>query len=203
MYDNKWFQDVFTVGILYDLIPSIFPQQCLCNADFEEDYNRSIDFLKGLDLLLAISQSAKEDAVRLFDIPEEKIVVIYAGIDCAYRKLSKVNIASLKSKYGISDPFIMFAGGIDFKKNIEGLIVAYAKCGKSITNRYQLVIVGRAEPEILGQYLRIAKDHGVEGRVVCTGYIPKEDLIRMYNITELFTFPSFYEIGRASCRERV
>ena len=193
MYDNKWFQDVFTVGILYDLIPSIFPQQCLCNADFEEDYNRSIDFLKGLDLLLAISQSAKEDAVRLFDIPEEKIVVIYAGIDCAYRKLSKVNIASLKSKYGISDPFIMFAGGIDFKKNIEGLIVAYAKCGKSITNRYQLVIVGRAEPEILGQYLRIAKDHGVEGRVVCTGYIPKEDLIRMYNITELFTFPSFYE----------
>lgn len=193
MYDHIWFQDVFTVGILYDLIPLIFPQQCLCDPDFEKDYRRSTDFLKGLDLLLAISQSAKDDAVRLLGIPQEKIVVIYAGIDRAYRKLQKVNVRMLKSKYGISDPFIMFAGGIDFKKNIEGLITAYAKCGKQVTDRYQLVVVGKAEQQILDRYSKIAKDEGVEGRVICTGYIPKADLIRMYNVTELFTFPSLYE----------
>lgn len=193
MYENVWFQDVFTVGILYDLIPFIFPRQCLCDPDFEKDYNKSIDFLKGLDLLLAISQSAKDDAIRLLGIPAEKIVVIYAGIDRAYRKMQKVNVRALKSRYGITGPFIMFAGGIDFKKNIEGLIAAYAKCGKQITDRYQLVVVGKAEQEILDRYLKTARDHGVEGRVICTGYIPKADLIRMYNVTELFTFPSLYE----------
>lgn len=193
MYENKWFQDVFTVGILYDLIPFIFPRQCLCDPDFEKDYKKSINFLKGLDLLLAISQSAKDDAVRLLGIPAEKIVVIYAGIDHAYRKLQKVNIRALKSRYGITDPFIMFAGGIDFKKNIEGLIAAYAKCEKQIIDKYQLVIVGKAEQEILNRYLNTAKDYGVEGRVICTGYIPKADLIRMYNVTELFAFPSLYE----------
>ena len=193
MYENAWFQDVFTVGILYDLIPFIFPRQCLCDPDFEKDYKKSINFLKGLDLLLAISQSAKDDAVKLLGIPAEKIAVIYAGIDPSYRILQKVNVKVLKSRYGITDPFIMFAGGIDFKKNIEGLIAAYARCGKQVTDRYQLVIVGKAEQEILNRYLKTAIDCGVDKRVICTGYIPKADLIRMYNVTDLFAFPSLYE----------
>lgn len=193
MYEGQWFDSVFTVGILYDLIPLVFPDQCLFNSLTAEDYYKSLEFLKSLDLLLAISQSAKDDAVRLLGIPEDKIVVIYAGIDTSYRKLEKVNLKELKKKYRITDSFIMFAGGIDFKKNIEDIIVAYSKCGKLVTNKYQLVIVGKASQDVMDKYLQIAKDSGVENRVICTGFIPQKDLVEMYNVTDLLVFPSLYE----------
>lgn len=193
MYKAEWFDGVYKVGILYDLIPLMFPNQCLFDKTYTKDYMDSLEFVKGLDLLLAISQSAKDDAVKLLGIPEEKIVVVYAGIDKAYEKLDKVNIKTVKAKYNIADSFIMFAGGIDFKKNIEELIVAYARCGKNITNKYQLVIVGKTADDVIDKYLQIAQDEGVAGRVICTGFIPKKDLIELYNITDLFVFPSLYE----------
>ena len=193
MYKAEWFDGVYKVGILYDLIPLMFPNQCLFDKTYTKDYQDSLEFLKGLDLLLAISQSAKDDAVKLLGIPEEKIVVIYAGIDSDYKKLEKVNVRAVKEKYHIKDSFIMFAGGIDFKKNIEDLIAAYARCGKEITNKYQFVIVGKIAQDVIDKYMQIAREEGVEGRVLCTGFIPKEDLIALYNITDLLVFPSLYE----------
>lgn len=193
MYKAEWFDGVYKVGILYDLIPLMFPNQCLFDKTYTKDYQDSLEFLKGLDLLLAISQSAKDDAVKLLGIPEEKIVVIYAGIDRDYTKLEKVNVRAVKEKYHIKDSFLMFAGGIDFKKNIEDLITAYARCGKEITNKYQFVIVGKTAQDVIDKYMQIAKEEGVEGRVLCTGFIPKEDLIALYNITDLLVFPSLYE----------
>jgi glycosyltransferase involved in cell wall biosynthesis len=193
MYKKEWFSDVFTVGILYDLIPLLFPEQCLFDKKYTKDYEDSIEFIKSLDLLLAISESAKNDAIKLLGIPEDKIKVIYAGIDDEFRKLPKINIQKLKAKYSITDPFILFAGGIDFKKNIEGLIRAYSKIGKSAINRYQLVIVGNLAQDLVNKFLEIAKNEGAENRVLCIGYVPKQDLIELYNIAEMLVFPSLYE----------
>lgn len=193
LYEAEWFGGILKVGILYDLIPLLFPDQCLFDPVYRADYERSLHFMKSLDLLLAISQSAKEDAIKLLGIPEEKIKVIYAGIDQDFSRLEKVNIKALKQRYGISDAFIMFAGGIDFKKNIEGLITAYSNLPQNMINRNQLVITGKASKEQIQKYSDLAKNNGVEGRVIFTGFIPKEDLIALYNTTELLVFPSLYE----------
>lgn len=193
MYKKEWFSSVFTVGILYDLIPLLFPEQCLFDKVYTADYMESLEFLKSLDLILAISESAKNDAVKLLNIPEERIKVIYAGIDKDFKKLSKVSLEKLKSKYNIIDFFILFAGGVDFKKNIEGLIRAYADLGKSLTNRYQLVIVGNLSQNLIDRFLNIAKQYNLEGRVLCVGFVPKEDLIELYNVAEMLVFPSLYE----------
>ncbi len=193
MYKKEWFSDVFTVGILYDLIPLLFPEQCLFDKKYSNDYMESLEFIKSLDLLLAISESAKDDAIKLLGIPEEKIKVIYAGIGQDFKKLIKVDIHKLKSKYNIIDSFIMFAGGIDFKKNLEGLIRAYAKLGKNLTNRHQLVIVGKLSQDLTDNLLEISRREGVEGRVLCIGFVPKEDLVELYNIAEMLVFPSLYE----------
>ena len=121
-YKIEWFKEVYTVGILYDLIPMIFPEQCLFDPVYKDNYEKSIEFIKNLDLLLAISESAKNDAVRLLGIDEEKIVVVHAVINQEFKKLEKIEFKKIKEKFNIKKPFILFAGGIDFKKNIEGLI---------------------------------------------------------------------------------
>lgn len=190
---KEWFEGIYKVGILYDLIPMIFPKQCLFDETYKADYERSIEFIKGMDLLLAISQATKDDAVEKLGIPAEKIVVIHAGIDKEFRRLESVNVKNLKNKYGIENPFILFAGGIDFKKNIEGLIEAYAATNKNVIKNYQLVIAGKADQQLLNKFLSIAEQNGVGGRVICTGFVPKEDLIELYNTTEVLVFPSLYE----------
>lgn len=193
LYKKEWFDNVYTVGILYDLIPLLFPDQFLFDNTYRKDYEKSIKFIKNLDLLLAISQATKDDAVRLLGIPEKKIIVIHAGIDKDFKKLSKVNLNNIKEKYGISDPFILYAGGIDFKKNIEMLIKAYSKLDNSLIKRYQLVITGKTSEDIIRKFYDLSEEYGVKDRVICTGYIPKTDLIELYNITELLAFPSLYE----------
>ena len=193
IYKAEWFKDVYTVGILYDLIPMIFPEQCLFLPEFKQDYEKSIEFIKKLDLLLAISESAKSDAVRLLGIDEKRIVVIHAGISNEFKKLEKVEIKKLKDKYNIKDPFILFAGGIDFKKNIDGLIEAYSMLDNLWKKKYQLVITGKTSEDTKQHYLDVAEKFNVKERIVCTGYVPDKDLVELYNTTELLVFPSFYE----------
>ena len=193
MYDASWFDGITKMAILYDMIPLNFPQQCLFDTTYKKDYYRSLEFLKQMDLLFAISQSAKDDAVKFLQIPPEKIVVVHAGIDSDYHRIPDIKIEDIKKKFGIKSSFMMFAGGIDFKKNIEDIIVAFAKCGKEITGQYQLLIVGKTAQDVIDKYYQIAREKGVDGKVICTGFISQEDLVALYNITDLLIFPSLYE----------
>ena len=193
LYKAEWFENVFTVGILYDLIPLIFPEQCLFDPVYRENYERSIEFIKSLDLLLAISESAKNDAVKLLGIEENKIVVIHAGIHQEFRKLEKIEYKKIKEKYSILKPFILFAGGIDFKKNIEGLIEAYSLLPINLRDKYQFVITGKMAEETKNHFIKVSEKYNVKDNIVYTGYVSNEDLIQLYNITELLVFPSLYE----------
>ena len=46
LYKSEWFEGIYKVGILYDLIPLIFPEQCLFNEVYAQEYNKSIEFIK-------------------------------------------------------------------------------------------------------------------------------------------------------------
>lgn len=192
-YKAEWFKNVYTVGILYDLIPMIFPEQCLFDPVYKANYEKSIEFIKNLDLLLAISESAKNDAVKLLGIDESKIAVIHAGINQEFRKLEKTEHKKIKEKYNISKPFILFTGGIDFKKNIEGLIEAYSLLPINIKSRHQFVITGKMAEETKNHFIKVSEKYNVKDDIIYTGYVSNEDLIQLYNITEMLAFPSLYE----------
>ena len=192
-YKAEWFKNVYTVGILYDLIPMIFPEQCLFDPVYKDNYEKSIEFIKKLDLLLAISESAKNDAVRLLGIDEEKIVVIHAGINQEFKKLEKIEFKKIKEKFNIKKPFILFAGGIDFKKNIEGVIEAYSLLPLDLRNKYQLVVTGKMAEQTKKHFIKVSEKYRVENEICYTGYVSNEDLIQLYNMTELLVFPSLYE----------
>lgn len=189
----EWYKDVFTVGVLHDLIPMIFPEQCLFDLEYKLNYENTLEFLKGLDLILANSETTKKDAVRLLGIDENKIVVIYAGINDKFKKLEKIDMKNIKQKYQIDSPFILFAGGIDFKKNLEGLIEAFSILPESLKRKYQLVIVGKMDSETKKYYNQLSKKYNIESSVIYTGFVSDEDLIQLYNISEVLVFPSLYE----------
>ncbi|SFA85209.1 Glycosyltransferase involved in cell wall bisynthesis [Azotobacter beijerinckii] len=88
----------------------------------------------------------------------------------------------------------MYTGGIDHRKNIEGLIRAYAKLPVSSRETHQLAIVCSIRSEDRTRLERLAKQHGLApNELVLTGFVPEEDLVALYNLCKVFVFPSWHE----------
>lgn len=193
MYRAEWFQGVRTVAIAYDLIPLQFPEQCLFHPAYKEDYMHSLEFLKKMDCLLAISQTTKDEIVKNLKYPEEKIKVIYCGIDNRFLDVKKLQYPIPKLPFQAGKDYFLFAGGIDFKKNIEAIIRAYSELPHTYRKQTELVIVGKAAADQIKHYYDVAAEYGVKDHVHCVGFVSDEDLVGWYCHAKALVFPSLYE----------
>lgn len=185
-----------TAVTLYDLIPLIHAQLYLENDQIRQWYHRKIDSLKEAELLLAISSYSRQEAISVLERSEDSVINLSAAADEHFQRVDYTQDQARKlcDKYGLERPFIVYTGGIDTRKNIEGMIEAYAGLPASIRASHQLAIICSVRPEDKERLLRLSRFQGLsEGEVVFTGYVPNEDLILLYNLCELFVFPSLYE----------
>jgi glycosyltransferase involved in cell wall biosynthesis len=185
-----------TAVVLYDLIPHIYSDIYLKNKLMARWYYSKIGHLRRADLLLAISQSSSNEAVEYFSVPRAKSINISTAADphFAKKKISDSAVKSIREKYQISRPFVMYTGGIDVRKNIEGLIRAFAIMPRNIREKYQLLIVCAVELGAKKSLQKFAKAYGLSSQnVVFTGFIHESDLVTLYNICDVFIFPSWHE----------
>lgn len=185
-----------TAVTLYDLIPLMRKERYLSDPNVAAWYYRKLDGMKKAGLLLAISGSARQEGIDLLDLPPERIVNISSAVDASFRprSLAPGARADLLGRHGLRRPFIMYTGGIDYRKNIEGLIEAYARLPGALRAQYQLAVVcsiqesDRLRLQRLAARLKLAEDD-----LVLTGFVSDDDLISLYNTTALFVFPSLHE----------
>jgi glycosyltransferase involved in cell wall biosynthesis len=185
-----------TAVTLYDLIPLLRKERYLTDPNLATWYHRKLDSLKNADLLVAISANARMEAIDALGVPPDRVVNISSAVDSIFvpRTLSPDTRADLMARHGLHRQFIMYTGGIDYRKNIEGLIEAYAALPGAMRRQYQLAIVcsirdpDRVRLQRLATKLRLAEDD-----LVLTGYVTDDDLVSLYNCTALFVFPSLHE----------
>lgn len=180
---------------LYDLIPYAFPETYLAERPMRSSYLRKIQDLRKADLLLAISEFSRREAIERLDIDPARVVNIAGAADDRFRPLQvpAARRDSLLGRHGLGR-FVMYTGGIDHRKNIERLIQAYAQLPAPLIAQYQLVIVCSVQPYQRDQLLRLAAAHGLApDRLVMTGFVSDDDLVDFYNLCDLFVFPSWCE----------
>jgi glycosyltransferase involved in cell wall biosynthesis len=185
-----------TVVILYDLIPLIHRRIYLENPVVERWYLNKLDHLRRADLLLSISASSGKEAVDHLGLPPAKVVNISTACDKQFQALSINDAlrAQTHKTYGLLRPFVMYTGGIDHRKNIEGLIRAYASLPPLVRAEHQLAIVCSIQPPERERLQQLAETEGLApDELVITGFIPEEDLLTLYNTCKLFVFPSWHE----------
>jgi glycosyltransferase involved in cell wall biosynthesis len=119
--------------------------------------------------VLAISERTKRDLVELYRVPEEKIVVTPLGVDPAFRPGNDGR-----------GTFLLFVGAIQDRKDPLAAAAAASSLG------LPLVAVGPEKDRGLAEQLRVA---GVDVR----GYVPKEELARLYRDAAVLVLPSRYE----------
>lgn len=186
-----------TASIFYDLIPLMNPEQYLPkNSIFEEFYFKRVDLLKKSDLLFGISQSSCKEAIDILKFDDKLIANINSGCEQIFKKIkiSQVIKSTIKEKFSINEQFIMYSGATDERKNHIRLIEAYASLDTKIRNEYQLVIAGGMPEEHKSKFLSHIEKLGLTTRqVVLTGRITDEEMIQLYNLTDLYVFPSWHE----------
>ncbi|GAA0574240.1 glycosyltransferase [Caenispirillum bisanense] len=185
-----------TAVVLYDLIPLIYRDIYLRDPVAERWYLEKIDHLRRATLLLSISESSGDEAVDHLGFDPAAVVPIGTACDARFRsiRLSDAQQAHLRAAYGIKRPFVMYTGGVDHRKNIEGLIRAYAALPRTIRSTHQLAVVCAVQPPERERLLRLAREARLdEDELVLTGFVPDEDLLALYNACTLFVFPSWHE----------
>jgi len=133
--------------------------------------------------IITDSKNTKEDIIKFFKVKPEKISVIHLGVGEEFIIKEKTEIEYLRKKYSIpSDKkILLYVGNLTPHKNVERLINAFAKI-----NDCCLILAGKAFDIFSGEK---AKELGI----VQTGFISQEELIDLYNLADLFVFPSIYE----------
>jgi len=98
---------------------------------------------------MAISESSRREGIEYLGLPEDRVVNVSTAADDHFRVISifPEEEKRLLRKYGLTRPYLMYTGGIDFRKNIEGLIRAFALLPEDIRRAHQLAIVCSAQPD--------------------------------------------------------
>lgn len=181
---------------LYDLIPYLNPNSYLSNSKVKEWYLEKVQHLKCADLWLAISDSSRSEGEQHLHLPSERCVNISSDVDPIFQELtlSRDEEICLREKYCLRREFVMYTGGIDHRKNVEGLIRAFALLPTEVRNSHQLAIVCSIQPADRARLSSIAVDAGLTpDQLILTGFIPDDDLVRLYNLCSIFVFPSLHE----------
>jgi glycosyltransferase involved in cell wall biosynthesis len=189
-------RNIPTAVTLYDLIPYIYRKPYLENPAVEAWYLGKIEHLRRADQWLAISDSSRREGIKHLGLPEERSVTISTDADTHFQpvKISLEAEQALRQKYGLTHSFVMYTGGIDHRKNIEGLIRAFARLPNSLRQQHQLAIVCSARNEDKYRLMRLAKGQGlINDDFVLTGFVPDDDLVALCNLCKLFVFPSWHE----------
>lgn len=184
------------VVTLYDLIPLLYQEQYLANPQVARAYRTRLDLVRHADRVLTISQATADDALRLLDLRPGRVDVVGTGVSEHFvpAKDPAATLAQALDGYpGLRAGFVMYTGGIDFRKNISGLLLAYSKLPSQLRNAHQLAIVCRVRDDERAQLEQQARALGVDQDVLLTGFVSDDQLLRMYQSTHLFVFPSLYE----------
>lgn len=195
LYQEAWFANCKTIAIVYDIIPYVMKKHYLSDKTTCKWYMQCIDMLRWVDELQVISQSVKDDLISYLKFDADKIRVIWGAVDKKYCEIDvdASQRQTLFQKFGISGKYIMCTGGDDERKNIAGLIEAYAALPKDIRDNFQLVIVCRLSKEAVQRYTEMAERLKIAGRLILTNFVSNEELLCLYNLATLMAFPSVYE----------
>lgn len=154
---------------------------------------------KSADRIIAISECTKQDVMKFYDVPEEKIDVIYQPVAPRYYEADPLadrtdsdffadKPAPLSQLHRM--PYMLYVGSINSRKNLLGIVQAMELMPKDL--QLPLVIVGNG-----GAYRQKVMDyitsHGMEQRFIMPKNVDAATILQLYRHAELFVYPSFYE----------
>lgn len=152
-------------------------------------FNKNFDSVKKADHIITGSNFTKQEIIRYMQIADEKISVVYHGVNHdLYKEYPRYELQETKNKFDLREKFLLFAGSIEPRKNLLTLLKAYSLLKKE--EKIPLVLVGFKgwENQEIMQEIRNNQEY-----IRYLGYVSDIELAHIYNLSALFIYPSLYE----------
>lgn len=170
------------ITTVHDMIPYLFPASV--HPKIVASHKRRLERVKKeVDLILADSETTKDDIVKFIQIEEERIKVVYLAPSQDFRPQDENKINEVLEKYKIKKPYLLSVATQEPRKNIQKLLDVFEKILEG-NPQYQLVLSGK--------YGWGPGFHSPQN-VIWTGYVDQEDLVSLYCGCRVFVYPSLYE----------
>ena len=150
------------------------------------------------DCIIAVSHSSKRELSRVFDVPEEKIEVVYNALDERFlREPMPTDADRVLERHAVADPFVLYAGNIKPQKNLPRLIEAFAVAKADLRDHpkyanLKLLLIGDSAEEHSDLRRAVLRSR-LQSDVRFLGFVPHSVLRVFYSRASAFLFPSLYE----------
>jgi glycosyltransferase involved in cell wall biosynthesis len=182
-----------SVVTIHDCIHLMFPQYLRNRAAYAYARAAMWAAARSSDCILTVSEASKRDILHFFNVPAEKIVVVYNAIDEHFSVTpSDDAVARVRERYQLDHTFVLYVGNIKPHKNLVRLIEAFDELRKSGFEDVKLLIIGD-EISKLPALRRAVHKHKLHKHVRFLGYLTDDTLAVLYRLAALFVFPSLYE----------
>lgn len=200
---------------IHDLIPLVYPKHYPPGIRGWVNLQVQKIRLKKVNAIITDSETSKKDIVRFLGVDATKVFSTHLASAKHFRVIKdKTKLEKVKKKYKLPSKFVLYVGDVNYNKNIPGLIEA---CFLAKT---PLVIVGKQAKEIeeqgidlhsisgprdwfrfllnkphpeLAHYAKILRAFKSNKQIMRLGFVPKDDLVEIYNLATVYCQPSFYE----------
>jgi glycosyltransferase involved in cell wall biosynthesis len=192
---SKPFSGMRTAAVLYDLIPYMEYESYLGRRRNEREiYHERLARLKQYDALLAISDATKCDGERLLGRRSGDISNISSATRTDFfRPPERAEVPERLRSIGIDPPFVFSVGGMDRRKNCDGLIRAFAALPEALRSTHLLAIACQITGEIAARWQTLADELGVGDRLRILGAVSDDVLRECYQHCAAFAFASYGE----------
>lgn len=197
-WGSPLFTSVPTAVTIHDLIPLLLP--AYRGNPLVRLYTRLVACSsRRADAVITDSEASQRDIVRHLRIPRERVHPVLLAADERFCPIKDpAALVAVRESYALPERFFLYLGGFDWRKNVPTILRAFAELGGQQTagEPVWLVVAGRLptrDSTFFPDPRQIARELGVEERVVFIGGVPEEDKSALYSAALAFVFPSWYE----------
>jgi glycosyltransferase involved in cell wall biosynthesis len=141
--------------------------------------------------IVAISESTKNDLIKIWNIPENKITTIHLGVDIEKYSNSTMSKDEFQLLTGVSSEYILFVGNLIARKNVIRLLKVFSHV-VTIFPELKLVIVGSSGVEENKLKILVA-ELKLENKILLMGRVTIDILFAYYQNVKVFCYPFLYE----------
>jgi len=141
--------------------------------------------------VFAVSENTKKDIIHYTKCDPKKIVVTHEAADNIYYPINDPSrLQRVKQKYKLPNKFIMYSGSLSPRKNIARLLKAFSRVCKKLP--HDLILTGSKSWKDASVY-QTMRDLDLTDRIKQLGHVEHEDMPALYNLAEVYVYPSLYE----------
>jgi len=182
--------DIPLASIFYDAIPHSYPEQYLPSRGLRAYYSRRLALYSQFDLNLCISEYSRSTCVELSK--NLNAFNMLAGVSKAFNEA--IEHAETKSPRPTEKRFILYVGGLDWRKNVKSAIDAFAQLPADLRRKYSFVMAGDHPKSQLRDQEERWKKLGLPVRdFIVIGHVADRELVALYKHADLAIQPSLLE----------